>query len=367
MVMRRDLLLGAGAAAVAAGSAAWANKNGMGSMAGYKAAVAELRRIPPTAPETRDLIRYASLAPNGHNTQPWRFRPIENGVAIHPDFGRRTPVVDPDDHHVFVSLGCAAENLALAAAAAAAGRAGDISFDPAGDGKVLVRFGTGKGGDQALFDAIPQRQSTRADYDGSSVGASDLRLLATAAAVPGVDLVLITERPQLDRLRDLIIAGNTAQIGDPAFIAELKHWLRFSPNAALRTGDGLFSAASGNLALPEWLGPWLFDRVFTVKAETERYSRQIDSSAGIAVFVGAGANPAHWVQVGRACQRFALQATALGLKCAFLNQPVEVPGLRADLAALVGMPGRRPDIVMRFGRGAALPFSARRPLMAVMV
>jgi hypothetical protein len=182
-----------------------------------------------------------------------------------------------------------------------------------------------------------------------------------------VDLVLITNRPQLDRLRDLIIAGNTAQIGDPAFIAELKHWLRFSPNAALRTGDGLFSAASGNPDLPEWLGPWLFDRVFTVKAETERYSRQIASSAGIAVFVGAEANPAHWVQVGRACQRFALQATALGLKCAFLNQPVEVAGLRADLAALVGMPGRRPDIVMRFGRGAALPFSARRPLIAVMV
>jgi len=365
MVTRRDLLLGAGAAAVAVGSAAWANKNSKGSMADYKAAVAELRRIPPTAPETRDLIRYASLAPNGHNTQPWLFRPGKNGVAILPDFGRRTPVVDPDDHHVFVSLGCAAENLALAAAAA--GRAGDISFDPAGDGTVLVRFGTGKGGDQTLFDAIPHRQSTRADYDGSSVGASDLRLLATAAAVPGVDLMLITERPQMDRLRDLIVAGNTAQIGDPAFITELKHWLRFSPNAALHKGDGLFSAASGNPALPEWMGPWLFDRVFTVKAETAKYAKQIASLAGIAVFVGAGANPAHWVQVGRACQRFALQATALGLKCAFLNQPVEVAGLRADLAALVGLPGRRPDIVMRFGRGVGLPFSARRPLEAVMV
>ena len=166
--------MGAGSAAVAAGSAAWANKNGMGSMADYKAAVAELRQIPPTAPETRDLIRYASLAPNGHNTQPWLFRPGKNGVAILPDFGRRTPVVDPDDHHVFVSLGCAAENLAIAAGAA--GRAGDIEFDPAGDGTVLVRFGNGNGGEQALFDAIPRRQSTRADYDGSSVGTSDLRL-----------------------------------------------------------------------------------------------------------------------------------------------------------------------------------------------
>ena len=68
---------------------------------------------------------------------------------------------------------------------------------------------------------------------------------------------------------------------------------------------------------------------------------------------------------GRACQRFALQATALGLKHAFINQPVEVASLRPEMATLVGLPARRPDIVMRFGYGPALPFSARRPVEAV--
>jgi len=62
-----------------------------------------------------------------------------------------------------------------------------------------------------------------------------------------------------------------------------------------------------------------------------------------------------------------LQATALGLKTAYINQPVEVSALRADLAALVGLPGRRPDIVMRFGRAPTMPMSARRPVEAVMV
>jgi hypothetical protein len=266
VVKPRDLLLETGAAVVAVGSSAWADRRRMGAMADDEAVVAEFHQIPTTALETRDLIRYATLAPNGHNTQPWRFRTVENGLAILPDFDRRTPVVDPDDHHVFVSLGCATENLAIAAGAT--GRAGDLAFDPSGGGKVLFRFGTAN-------------------------GASDLRLLAAAATIPGVDLVLITERPQMDRLRDLVIAGNTTQIGDTAFVTELKHWLRFS-------------AASGNPALPEWMGPWLFDRVFTVKAETARDSAQIASSAGIAVFVGAEVDPASWMQVGRACQRFAL-------------------------------------------------------------
>jgi len=84
------------------------------------------------------------------------------------------------------------------------------------------------------------------------------------------------------------------------------------------------------------------------------------------VFVAEQADPAHWVQVGRACQRFALQATALGLKHAFVNQPAEVANVRPELAALVGVPGRRPDIVMRFGYGPALPMSPRRPVDVVI-
>ncbi|MBS9402255.1 hypothetical protein KG088_01260 [Halomonas sp. TRM85114] len=51
------------------------------------------------------LIRYATLTPSGHNTQCWRFRVEEGAISILPDLTRRTPVVDPDDHHLHVSLG----------------------------------------------------------------------------------------------------------------------------------------------------------------------------------------------------------------------------------------------------------------------
>ena len=90
------------------------------------------------------------------------------------------------------------------------------------------------------------------------------------------------------------------------------------------------------------------------------------AAAGVAVFVSQRSDKDHWVRAGRACQRFALQATALGIKVAFVNQPVEVASLRPELANLVGMPGRRPDLVMRFGFGPTLPFSARRPVAAVL-
>jgi nitroreductase len=356
---RRTIIFGGGALALAGIGGTCLVLRDIGSMAEYNAAVAAARAALKQTPDMLDLIRYATLAASGHNTQPWRFRIGEGRIDILPDFSRRTPVVDPDDHHLFVSLGCAAETLALAAGAR--GRPGELRFEPADDGGVTFQFAGRAEAGSVLFEAILKRQSTRADYDGRPVGAPDLKTLAAAAAVPGVDLVLITDRAQIDRVRDLVIAGNSAQMADPAFVQELKAWLRFSPRQAIEAGDGLFSAASGNPTLPAWLGPSVFDWVFKADAENDKYARQLASSAGLAVFVSQKDDREHWVLAGRACQRFALQATALGLKHAFVNQPVEVARLRPELASLVGLPGRRPNLVMRFGFGPALPFSARRP------
>jgi nitroreductase len=336
----------------------------MGSSGDYAAATAATRAAIADEPDLREFVRFATLAANGHNTQPWRFRLSDSRIDILPDLSRRTPVVDPDDHHVYASLGCAAENLGLAAAAR--GRPGALRFDDGGDGSIVFEFASGVRTPSALFDAIPHRQSTRADYDGRAVSAEDMRALAAAATVPGVDVVFVTDRPQVDRVRDLVVAGNTEQVGDAAFVRELKEWIRFNPRDAMEKGDGLYGASSGNPILPAWLGPFLFDLTFQTKAENDKCARQLATSAGVAVFVGAKDDREHWMRAGQACQRFALQATALGLKHAFLNQPVEVSRLRPELASLVGLPGRRPDILMRFGYGPTLPMSPRRPVEAVL-
>jgi nitroreductase len=361
---RRRVLLGSGAAAVAGAGAVSLSFLTMGSSDDYAAAMAVARAALPPAPDLKELVRFATLAANGHNTQPWRFRLSDGRIDILPDLSRRTPIVDPDDHHLYVNLGCAAANLALTGAAS--GRPGTLRFDGSGDGAIVFEFASGAAAHSPLFEAILLRQSTRAEYDGKSVAANELNALSAAAAIPGVAVMLITDRPQFDRIRDLVIEGNTAQMADAAFVAELKQWIRFNPRDALQMGDGLYSAASGNPTLPSWLGPIMFDLAFQMESENDKYARHLRSSAGFAVFIADEAGREGWMRVGQACQRFALQATALGLKHAFVNQPVEVARLRPELASLIGMPGRRPDLVMRFGFGPALPMSPRRPVAAVI-
>jgi hypothetical protein len=144
---RRRLLTGAaglGALAVARGGAAAYLRSR--DNAAYAAALAE-SRAPATAAAAaqRALVRHGAMAANGHNAQPWRFALQDGAIEVRPDRARRTPVVDPDDHHLHASLGCAVENMVPAAPSLGLHAEGPLSA------------------------AIPRRQSSRTEYDGAAL------------------------------------------------------------------------------------------------------------------------------------------------------------------------------------------------------
>jgi len=206
----------------------------------------------------RELIRYATLAANSHNTQPWKFAAEERRITIAPDFARRCPAVDPDDHHLFVSLGCAAENLVHAAAAAGLTATTAMEAD-----LIAIALDPAQPLESDLFKAIPRRQSTRATYDGTAVSSETLAALEHAGTGAGVSIIIITEKSKISGVEDYVVEGNSAQMRDAAFMAELKHWIRFDESDAVATMDGLSARASGNSEWPAWLARLLLPLVLT--------------------------------------------------------------------------------------------------------
>ena len=340
-----------------------------GSGGGYEAAVKKIWQ-PVAQPVSgnlavqRELVRCATLAPSGHNTQCWKFHIERDVISILPNVLRRTPVVDPDDHHLFVSLGCALENMAHASLAF--GLKSNAQFDPVTHA-ITVALEPAKVFTSPLFQAMTDRQCTRGPYDGKPLTPSELRTLELAGTGNGVRMVLFTAKPETEKILELVLQGNTAQLGDAAFVKELKQWLRFSADEAVKAGDGLYSITSGNPSVPRWLGGPMFDVMFSTKSENDKYAKQTRSSVGIAVFVSEVDDKAHWIEAGRCYERFALQATSMGIRNAMLNQAVEVPAVRQQLASFLGLKGGRPDLVVRFGRGPKMPQSLRRPLDEVLI
>jgi hypothetical protein len=355
---RREFIVGSAALAALPSLSGCAD----GGRDDYRAAADRLRAPISGDADFRALVCFASLAANGHNTQPWRFARHGSGASILPDFSCRTPVVDPDDHHLFVSLGCAAENFLIAAGAN--GRPGALAFE---DGRLDIDLASGPARTDALYRAIPARQSTRSDYDGRAIPGDALRRLEAAARIEGVSVILITDRGRRETVLEQLVRANSLQMDDPAFVEELRDWIRFDPSQALATGDGLFTRCSGSATSPPWLGRRMFGLFFRKAAENAKYVRQMRSSAGVAVFIGDRQDADHRTRVGRSFQRFALQATALGIRHAHINQLVEVPSARAEFARWLGLGAVRPDLAVRFGVASAMPMSMRRPAGDVIV
>ena len=194
-------------------------------------------------------------------------------MSIEPDLTRRCPAVDPDDHHLFVAPGCAAENLAQAALAN--GLQATIRFDPEGAGSMRVSLEPTRAMPSVSCQAIGRGQCTRGDYGGRHAYPQDLRLLAEAAAGPVAQAIFLTKRPDRERVLEHVVAANTKHLQDHAFVIELKAWNRFSEGEAERSGDGLYAGPSGDVSKPRWLDSRMRDVVYTPGRNNERYTRQI--------------------------------------------------------------------------------------------
>ncbi|MBN1122230.1 MAG: nitroreductase family protein [Anaerolineae bacterium] len=311
-----------------------------------------------------ETIHAATLAANSHNSQPWTFIINEDAIEIHPDFSRGLPVVDPEDRSLWISLGCALENMVITAQAA--GYESEIALPSGSADAISVTLKPANSeGPYHLYNAISIRQCTRSAYDGRPVPGETLDQIAAMPGENGIDMAIITDGTQREQITELIMEGDRFQYGDQAFIDELVAWLRFNKAEAARTADGLFTRCTGNPQVPRWLGK-MFVTTGSAGQQAETDAANVRSSAGLIVITSAEDNRQAWIDAGRVTQRLALTLTTLGIKMAFINQPIEVAELRPELQRVLDS-DMLPQLLIRFGYAEPMPYSLRRPVETVLV
>ena len=331
-------------------------------------AKADLPRMalqPDPAPlgRMRGIVRYATLAANGHNAQPWKFALLPTGIEIHPDYSRRLSAVDPADRELWISLGCALENLLIASRAM--GYTPAVTYPDALD-SIQISLAADSPQGSPLFDAIPFRQSTRTEYDSKPIAGSHLDQVQKVRLEPGISLHTKVDRAGLTILSDYVHQATLSQYADKPFLNELIHWLRFDKKEALASSDGLYSECTGNPSVPRWLGQ-MFVNGANPHDLADADVKKLQSSAGAVVITSASEGKDDWVRTGQVYQRLALTMTSLNIKSAFLNQPLEVESVRSQLRSSLGLGTAYPQLLVRFGYANAMPRSLRRPVEQVMM
>lgn len=309
------------------------------------------------------LVAQAVRAPSGHNTQPWLFKRVEGGVEIRPDMRRALPVVDADGRELFASLGCAVENLCIASAHT--GYGARVQVDEA-SGRIHIQLQPQAAAPQPLMAHIGQRQTNRSLYTGT-LDAPTLAALQATAPEPGVRLHLYARgTPAFAQLADFVYQGNTRQMGSKAFKDELKSWLRYNKKHQDATHDGLSYAVFGAPNVPRLIARAVMGSKLNARAQNRADRAKIASSSHLALFTTAQHGPRQWVDLGRTLQRFLLQATALGVAHAYLNQPCEERELARAMAAQLQLEGEHPALLLRLGYGKRQASSLRRPVADVI-
>jgi len=278
------------------------------------------------AARLKQLLPYAARAPSPRNSQPWRFDADDKRICLYADLSRRARGTDPQARDLYLSVGCALENLLVAAAHF--GLRGEVDYFPMSEDDPLVAqiwlTPDREAHRDPLFAAIARRHTEDASADGDALSAGVLGALRSARGDSSLALLLTQDAPVRRAVEAMLArAGSLAHASAPYLEA-----VAYCPpqrNRAAFTGVPAFGLISA-----------------------ERDGRLAQ------------------VKAGRLLERIALKAALLGLALQPLSLLLEFPEPAAALARLF-QAGGVPLAPFRIGvrTGAAAP-SPRRPLAELL-
>lgn len=316
-------------------------------------------------PDYLFMIEQAIKAPSGHNTQPWLFRVNDDNIQILPNYDKSLPVVDPDNRELFISLGCAAENLCIAASQ----KGYDTDLNISEEGIVTIHLKKDHTAEpNTLFDRIAIRQTNRSVYNGQIISSDTIRLLERVFEASVANAYFYKNgTPEFNSIADYVIAGNVLQMQNKAFTNELKSWMRFNKKHQDETNDGLSYAVFGAPNLPRFIVKPIMSGYLNGKTQNKGDRKKIASSSHFVLLTATDNIPEEWIRLGIVMERFLLKSTELGITHAYMNQPNEVGKLSVEMTETLNLSGEYPIILLRIGYGEKMSYSKRKDIEEVII
>jgi len=319
--------------------------------------------FPDTAPietQLRFLLRYAVLAPSTKNSQPWAFSVLGNQVHVIADLRRGQLIADPDRRELYISLGCALENL-LVAAEHFGFRHGVSYFPEPGNDELAVTVLFARGGVPsharagATLSAILRRHNDNSVFRNVPVPDELRRRLIACCVEPELRVNLTDDRHFRRWIETLTLQADRVEFANPAFRKELGYWI----------GQGVFGAPP----LMAGLGRLAVSKIDLGETVAEQDHAILESAALLGLITAAGDSHLAHLRTGQLFERLWLTATAMGVSLHPMSQTMRRPELRSAVTELLPSPGWIPQHLFRVGYSAREDeyHTPRRPVEDVLL
>jgi nitroreductase len=305
--------------------------------------------------EALALVRAAILAASPHNTQPWLFKVANSSIELYIDTDRNVGALDPYLREEHIGMGCALENLMLAATAdghqatltLVPGKLESVPVDPKPQLLARIDLVPGKHEESDLYDAIPRRHTNRGAYIPQKPVPSEFfdALSRLTAVESRVKVFLFTADADRKKIVDISSAANTEIYSDPDVVRGSDRWIRINWSEVQKFRDGLSIDAFGlppiAAAVSKMMPLWVLQRVAS-RGGKDRYSELMLSAPLIGIIaVRDRYCREDCLLAGRIWQRAHLLATARGLAGRPCNEAVEM----IDHEKSLGKPARRAGLL----------------------
>jgi nitroreductase len=269
-------------------------------------------------------------------------------------------IADPDRRELYISIGCALENL-LVAAEHFGFRHGVSYFPEPENDEVAATVVFAPGGVPsharagATVSAIVRRHNDNGLFRNTPLPQELRRRLIACCVEPDLRVNLTDDLHFRRWIEALTLQADRVEFANPAFRQELGYWI----------GQGVF----GEPPLIAGLGRLAVSKLDLGKVIAEQDHAILESAALIGLVTAAGDSHFAHVRTGQLFERLWLTATAMGVSIHPMSQTMRRPELRSAVAELLPSPGWVPQHLFRVGYSTSAEehHTPRRPLEDVLL
>ena len=282
------------------------------------------------------LLPSAILASSPHNTQPWLFDVREDKIDIYADTERHLGSFDPYLREMHIGLGCALQNMMIAAPEY--GYAADFQYHEASLSQLKPASGPRlaatlwlskeKAARDPLYQQIDRRQTYRGRYDRSrQIDGAHLARYQQIAQKHGVELALFSADEERMHFDELVMTATQAIVTDMEMVHDSESWFRFHASDIEKHKDGVTMDSVGMPAAMTFLAkmapPLSPEDGHNIWMNTTRDVHLATAPITAGLVVRDRFSLSDNLRAGRAWQEIHLAATEAGISMQPMNQPVE--------------------------------------------
>ena len=319
-------------------------------------------------PDEKEILILASLAPSGHNTQPWFVQYIEPyHWIIGNDRTKWLPAVDPTQRETLLSIGAFIQNLECAAG----------SFGYVCDWTLMATTNQ----DDRVMEVTLRKASSAMTFDITKIeNRRTVRSGFLSDLLTPIDLAdLIDSQPEFIHylpatsqesrfINEQTLEANRLQAyRDPAQ-QELADWIRFSSQDANTHRDGLTTAGMEIEGFSGWVVRNFYGKENVMKSDfrergIDQIKQEVSESAGWIMITSKDNSVATLLETGRRMQRLFLKVREKSIAIHPMTQILEEASTKEILNQSIGI-NDPIQFILRTGyvKNYPVPVSLRRPV-----